>query len=60
MKGMLLSCSGKISKLPVSRVMKQLNGKITFKAFEYWEKFCLSGSVQVLPLDVTIPRDSYV
>ena len=26
----------------------------------HWEAFCLSSSVQVPPLDVTTPRDSYV
>ena len=27
--------------------------------FGQWEAFCLSSSVQVFPLDVTTPRDSY-
>ena len=25
----------------------------------HWEAFCLSSSIQVLPLDVTTPRDSH-
>ena len=29
------------------------------KTFGHWESFCLSSSVQVLPLDLTTPRDSY-
>ena len=29
------------------------------QTFGHWEALCLSSSVQVLPLDVTTPRDSY-
>ena len=37
------------------RFLPSIRGKI----LGHWEAFCLSSSVQVIPLDVTIPRNSY-
>ena len=40
-------------------MQKRLNLAVQRQTFRQWEAVCLSSSIQVFPLDVTTPRDSY-